>query len=230
MVSTRLKFEEVDFLMLWMSRTLIVSSLTLAAGLSHAADATAVRTWPAPADEPVSEHYELRVDGQAVPVHACRVSAVPFNQVWPGYQRPLDQTELAGFACWDMQGPVKIEVQSRQAVQSVVVRPASRGIRPTIENNRIAFSLERPGPVIVEVNGMHHALHLFASLPEKDAPAPDARGSATSARAFTGRGRLNCTATNPSILPAARWFMAASMPRGQRTFGSPGAGSSTSVR
>jgi hypothetical protein len=137
---------------------------------------TGIRTWPAPDGEALSEHYALRVNGQAVPVYACRVSAVPFNQVWPGYQRPLDQTELAGFACWDMQGPVKVEAQSRRAVQSVVVRPAALGIRPVIENNCIAFTLERPSPVIVEVNGMHYALHLFASLPEKDAPAPDAPG------------------------------------------------------
>jgi hypothetical protein len=162
--------------MIWMLRTLIVSSVTVAACLSLAADDTGIRIWPAPDGEALSEHYELRVNGQAVPVYACRVSAVPFNQVWPGYQRPLDQTELAGFACWDMPGPVQVEIQSQRAVQSVVVRPASRGIRPTIENNRIAFSLERPGPVIVEVNGMHHALHLFASSPEKDAPAPDAPG------------------------------------------------------
>ncbi|MCL4203217.1 MAG: hypothetical protein KJ000_12005 [Pirellulaceae bacterium] len=162
--------------MIAMFRTLIVSSLTVAAGLSLAADEAGIRTWPAPDGEALSEHYELRVNGRAVPVHACRVSAVPFNQVWPGYQRPLDQTELAGFACWDMTDPVQIEIQSQRAVQSVVIRPASRGIRPTIEDNCIAFSLERPGPVIVEVNDMHHALHLFASSPERETPAADAPG------------------------------------------------------
>ena len=162
--------------MIWMFRTLIVSSMTVAACLSLAADETGIRTWPAPDGEALSEDYELRVNGQAVPVYACRVSAVPFNQVWPGYQRPLDQTELAGFACWEMQGPVKIEVQSRRAVQSVVVRPASRGIRPIVENDRITFSLDRPGPLMVEVNGIASPLHLFASPPEQDAPAPDAPG------------------------------------------------------
>jgi hypothetical protein len=68
-----------------------------------------------------------------VPVHVCRVSAVPLNQVWPGYQRPLDQTELAGFACWDMPGPVQIEVHVQRAPQSVVVRPTSLAIQPRIE-------------------------------------------------------------------------------------------------
>ena len=59
--------------------------------------------------------YQLQVNGTPVPVYACRVSAVPFNQVWPGYQRPLDQTEMAAFASWDMEGPVRIEVQSQHA-------------------------------------------------------------------------------------------------------------------
>ncbi len=117
---------------------------------------------------------QLAVAGRKVPVYACRVSAVPFNQVWPGYQRPLDQTELAAFACWDMSGPVAVEVRCRRAPKSVVVRPASFGIVPKLDGDRIAFTLDRPRPVVVEVDGAHHALHLFASPPEKDIPAPNA--------------------------------------------------------
>ncbi len=126
--------------------------------------------------ETLSEHYELTVNGRPIPVYTCRVSAMPFNQVWPGYQRPLDQTEVAGFACWDMSGPVKIVVQSQRAVQSALVRPASRGIRPLVEGNRISFSVERPGPLVVEVNGTQHTLHLFANPPEKNVPATNAPG------------------------------------------------------
>lgn len=147
----------------------------VSAALGPAPGAT-VMSWPAPMGETLSEHYEVTVNGRPIPVYACRVSAMPFNQVWPGYQRPLDQTELAGFACWDMSGPVKVVVQSRRAVQSVVVRPASRGIRPRVEGNRISFSVERPGPIVVEVNGPQHALHLFASPPEKNAPATNDPG------------------------------------------------------
>jgi hypothetical protein len=126
--------------------------------------------------ETLSDHYEVTVNGRPIPVYACRVSAMPFNQVWPGYQRLLDQTELAGFACWDMSRPVKVVVQSRREVQSVVVRPASRGIRPRADTNRISFSVDRPGPIVVEVNGPQHALHLFANPPEKHAPATHAPG------------------------------------------------------
>ena len=76
-----------------------------------------VVSWAAPAGEKLFEDYTLRVNGQAVPVYSCRVSAMPFNQVWPGYQRPLDQTELAGFAYWGMSGPVEVEVTSKRALQ-----------------------------------------------------------------------------------------------------------------
>ena len=133
-------------------------------------------TSPAPQGEALSEHYEVTVDGVAVPVYACRVSAEPFNQVWPGYQRPLDQTELAGFACWDMTGPVSVEVRSLRPIESVVVRPRASGIEPQVGGDRLRFTLDRPRRLVVEVNGPHHALHLFAGSPESDVPAPDAPG------------------------------------------------------
>jgi len=140
------------------------------------ADESQIVTWPVPEGEALSDQYQVQVSGQSVPVYVCRVSAMPFNQVWPGYQRPLDQTELAAFAHWDMSGPVRIEVQSQRAVESVVVRPAALGIRADVAGNRISFSLERPSPVVVEINGPHGALHLFASPPEQGAPTPDAPG------------------------------------------------------
>ena len=138
--------------------------------------AAQVQAVDAPAGEALSEDYQLTVAGRKVPVNACRVSAVPLNQVWPGYQRPLDQTELAAFAYWDMSGPVAVEVRCRRAPKSVVVRPASFGIVPKLDGDRIAFTLDRPRPVVVELDGTHRALHLFASPLEKDIPAPDAPG------------------------------------------------------
>ena len=153
----------------------------LTRGISMAAEAIrpdggGVIVAAAPQGEALSEDYTLRVGGKEVPVYACRVSAMPFNQVWPGYQRPLEQTELAGFAYWGMSGPVRIEIQSRRPVQAVVVRPGGLRIQPTIEGNRIAFELDRPRQVVVEVNGPQHALHLFGNPPETDVPAKDAPG------------------------------------------------------
>ena len=142
----------------------------------HLDCAAHVTSWPAPAGEKMSESIVLLVEGQRIPVYECRVSAVPFNQVWPGYQRPLDQTEMAAFAYWEMDGAARVEVQARQLVQTVAVRPSSLGIKPTVDGNRIVFELPRPRPVVVEINGSHHALHLFASPPERDKPAENQHG------------------------------------------------------
>lgn len=125
---------------------------------------------PAPAGEELSDDFEVKVETRAVPVYRCRVSAAPLNQVWPGYQRPLDQTELASFACWDMAGGGEVQVRSRRPVQTVEVRPLSLKIKPVVNGNTVTFRLPRPCSTTVEINGPHHALHLFASPPEQDAP------------------------------------------------------------
>ena len=133
-------------------------------------------TWAAPSGETLCADYVLRVNDQPVPVYSCRVSAVPFNQVWPGYQRPLDQTELAGFAHWGMSGPVTVQITTKRSFTNVVVRPGSREIRPTVSDQTITFSLTKPGQVTVELDGPHQALHLFADPPETDAPESDTAG------------------------------------------------------
>jgi len=134
-------------------------------------DASVV-SWAAPPAEQLFQDYTLRVNGRAVPVYACRVSAMPFNQVWPGYQRPLDQTELAGFAYWDMSGPVSVEIDSKRPFSSVAVRPSSRSIKPIVSGQHITFQLSQPGQFSVELDGTHHALHLFADPPETEVPKP----------------------------------------------------------
>jgi len=144
--------------------------------LMAASQAAPPNVAPAPEGERLSEYHEVIVGGVSVPVYECRVSAMPFNQVWPGYQRPLDQTELAGFAYWDMAGPVTVAIRSSRPIESVVVRPLAAGIEPRVERDHIRFELDRPRQLVVEVNGPHNALHLFACPPEKGAPRADAEG------------------------------------------------------
>jgi hypothetical protein len=144
--------------------------MSLAICLGAPGNANRVAIWPAPAEEKLFEDYTVRVNGRSVPVYSCRVSAMPFNQVWPGYQRPIDQTELAGFAYWGMSNPVDVEVVSKRPFKSVEIRPTSRGIRPSIKGRRILFRLPRPGQFTVELDGPRQALHLFADPPETAVP------------------------------------------------------------
>lgn len=156
--------------------TLFSLSLICFAAMA-AAQTPEVVVYPAPAGENLSEDFTVTVAGQAVPVYVCRVSAMPFNQVWPGYQRPIDQTELASFVYWDMTAPVDVEVVSRRTIASVAIRPTARGIQPQVEGDRIRFRLDTPQQLTVEVNGWHKALHVFANppAPECDQSAPGVR-------------------------------------------------------
>ncbi|HWK56576.1 MAG TPA: glycosyl hydrolase family 28 protein [Parapedobacter sp.] len=110
-------------------------------------------------------NHRLTVSGKPVPLQACRVSAVPFNQVWPGYQRPLDQTELATFATWDMETEATVSLTSAVPIHKVVVRPLAAGINPEIKGRKIRFTVPHPMDLVVEINGYHHAIHLFAQPP-----------------------------------------------------------------
>lgn len=123
-----------------------------------------------------SEDFTLKVNGKDVFVYQARVSAYPINQVWPGYQRPVGQTELASFASFDCDGRVEVELVSAREVQEATIRPLSYGIIPEIEGNVIRFTLPGPGKIAVEVNDRHRAFHLFASRIETDKPDPDDPG------------------------------------------------------
>jgi hypothetical protein len=126
-----------------------------------------------PEGERLSDDYTVVVGGIPAPVYPCRVSAAPINQVWPGYQRPLNQTEIAAFAYCDCAGPVSVQVTPKRGIESVIVRPLSRSVKPIVKNGRISFKVSGPGPLTVEVNGWHNALHLFLSPPEQNAPSAD---------------------------------------------------------
>jgi len=154
----------------------VILATTLALLTAGCAAGSKIVHASAPPGEALSEDYSVKVNRRSIPVYSCRVSAVPFNQEWPGYQRPQDQTELAGFACWNQEGPVQVEVRLRAAISSAIIRPNSLGVIPRIERDRILFTLKAPAPMILEINGMKKALHLFASPLETNAPAPNAHG------------------------------------------------------
>jgi len=153
--------------------TLFVVCIGIGQGTKAAGPVT---IWAAPTEENLCDDYEVRVNGRNVPVYCCRVSAVPLNQVWPGYQRPIDQTEPAAFAHWGFCDPVTVEITSKRTFKNALVRPSSRGIRPTVHDRNITFGLAQSGQVTVELDGSHHALHLFADPPEANVPKAGATG------------------------------------------------------
>ena len=85
------------------------------------------RVYPISLGEAQSSAWRVFVDGEAAPVRMARVSAWPINRRWPGHQRSVEETEIAGFVQFETDGPAEIRVTPRRLGQSVTVRPLSRG-------------------------------------------------------------------------------------------------------
>jgi hypothetical protein len=123
--------------------------------------------YPFSQNEVLGSNYEVKINDTEVPLHIARVSAVPFNRRWPGYQRSESQSELINFASFSMSEPVHIAVKPQNPFKEVVIKPFSKGITPKVENGIISFDLNEPSPITVEVDGYHNALHLFADPPKE---------------------------------------------------------------
>ena len=123
--------------------------------------------YPAPKQELESKDFSMSVNDQPVFVYQSRVSKYPINQVWPGYQRPVNQTELASFAYFDFSGKINVKIVSQAPIQTLDIRPKLFGIKPVIKGNTVSFTLSKPQHIIVEVNGYHRALHVFTNAVEK---------------------------------------------------------------
>lgn len=134
--------------------------------ISLAGCKSGVVAYPAPESETKSTDFELNVNGNPVFVYQARVSKYPINQIWPGYQRPVEQTEIASFAYFDISEEVVVRITSQKEIQSLDIRPKEFGIKPKVDGKTIEFKLSKPMQFVVEVNGYHHALHVFANPPE----------------------------------------------------------------
>lgn len=105
--------------------------------------------------------YQVKVNGKAYKVEEIRVSAMPFNRTWPGKQRDISQSEIAYMVRVFENEPVHVEIKSSMEFEKVIVRPLSREIMPHADGKKIYFSIEQYGQYTVEIDGEHHALHLF---------------------------------------------------------------------
>ncbi len=116
--------------------------------------------------------YTVTLNGAECPVRGCRVSAIPFNRSWPGKQRDISQTEIAGFITFSADETVTVSVKSKREFKEAVIRPLSKNVNPEIDGSEINFELKEAGSYFLELDGESRALHIFyneiKSYPEAD--------------------------------------------------------------
>lgn len=117
--------------------------------------------------EKISQEYKVSCDGEKIGVYSCDVSAVPFNQVWPGYQRPESQTEKSAYITLSSDEAVTLEIEPKRSFEKITVRPLSKKIKPIIENGKVRVLFPGTGQYTVEFDNSHNVLTVFIN-PEKD--------------------------------------------------------------
>ena len=111
-----------------------------------------------------SQDYNVLIDGKEIEVRNIRVSAYPINQIYKGYQRPIEQTEIAGLATFDFDKKVYVTIKTARTIENVRIRPETYGIKPDIiDGNTVGFYVDKPIMCSIEINDYHSCLHLFAN-------------------------------------------------------------------
>ena len=118
-----------------------------------------------PLGEAAFDGYTVRINEEPVSAYCARVSAMPYNTVWPGRQRPLEQTETAPFLIVEADEAFTVAVEYPFEPADVVVRPLSRGAKAAVKGHTALVQIDEPGQYTVEADGFHRALHLFVDEP-----------------------------------------------------------------
>lgn len=114
---------------------------------------------------PLSERFKVFVNGEEAPVYTSRISKYPFNTVWPGHQRPFNQTEEASFVNIVSDEAIKIEVETLSDYERIILKPYSKNIIPCEENGKITFTLNENGFFALQLDSYHNMLYIFNSKP-----------------------------------------------------------------
>ena len=121
--------------------------------------------------QPAERSYEASLDGEALPLEAARISALPFNRVWPGHQRSLDQTRSAKFVQIDLDGAKELTLAFADRLpETARILPMSRTGSVVRTEKTISIALSAPEQFIVDFGKESEPLHVFVNAPWKYEP------------------------------------------------------------
>lgn len=131
-----------------------------------------LKIYPIPKTLTASPAFTVTINGKAAECYSARVSRIPFNRVWPGFQRPAEQTELASLLTFDADEPCEIHVVPHRDFEEAIIRPLSKGIIPEREGESLVFEIMPGDQLSLELDGYHENLHIFCN-PIEEEPSLD---------------------------------------------------------
>lgn len=112
---------------------------------------------------PVESGYTALMDGKPQQIRPVRVSSMPFNLWAAPYQRPFDQTEIAGMINTEAEGETTWSVRAGRPFAKAIIRPLSSGVKTSVEGGEIRFALPGPGYYVLELDDEHSPLEIFVN-------------------------------------------------------------------
>ncbi|MGV8134057.1 MAG: glycosyl hydrolase family 28 protein [Mangrovibacterium sp.] len=136
-----------------------------------------ITIYPATLGEPLSNKYQVSIEGQKVPVYEAKIAPADSEKRWKAMddkKNSANYFDTGAFAYFDMQGSATVTVSISEQINSAKVLPASAEIKPAIHGNSILFTVDSPMNLTIEINGEWvRSLHLFINPQEKGALLKD---------------------------------------------------------
>lgn len=107
--------------------------------------------------------YRVKINEKKREVSNAPVSAYPLNRVWPGHQRPKEQTSDGYFVNYDFEDKATIEIETEFDIESVEVRPTFLNAGCEFGKRKITVDLDKPIHISVEINGNKENICFFAN-------------------------------------------------------------------
>lgn len=118
---------------------------------------------------------DVSFDGRPLNIHPVRVSAFPMNQVWAGYQRPVEQTDSASFVSFDLARPGVLEVtpSADEECGEPVLLPLSWRPKTERVGRTLCIPIDGPRQFALSFGKEAPVLHVFANPPFDEPHVPD---------------------------------------------------------
>ena len=109
--------------------------------------------------------YSVSFGGRPLRLETARISAMPFNRIWNGTQRPPEQTRPAAFVQLDVAAPGELCVTFDGEAPAAEVYPLSESARAVRAGRAWRVPLDGPGYRVLDFGADVPPLHVFANEP-----------------------------------------------------------------